>query len=874
MSQVDKRLIEILAKTVDELRALNDTDRDAIVRIGAGLEEALQLNSGSLPLLDDILGLCLEALQAVYLGNVPDTHKTVQSIVESLSMIRQCLALDEITDMARPFDMAYRVLAVALGKEISESDDTDDAETGEPENITQVTLDDIATRLIQIEPMDVNGLIWVRNALESVSKQENYPEKTQNLVTEAIQAINDFEKTDSSGGDEVIAKVGELIEAAVNAIDEPASKKVSSAPTKIEKPVSASLEESTNKPAPSPIVADNSGAEEEMLPQDADKDLLADFITECREYIEGAEAALLTLESEPEDAEAVNTVFRAFHTIKGTSAFLGLTRISEMAHRAESLLSRVRDGEIRCTGGYADLALRSVDTLKDLMQGVQDALGGEPMVLPVGYNELMTCLANPEENGISGESATAEAAPRVGDILVAEGAATREDVETAAAEQGEDPIGQALVRSDAAKLSDVAKAIRTQKKISSAESAVESSVRVRTERLDSLIETVGELVIAQSMVGQDETVIMGTHHELAKKVIHMSKIVRELQYLSMSMRMVPLKPTFQKMARLVRDVARKSGKAVEFVSEGEDTEIDRNMVDIVNDPLVHMVRNAVDHGVELQDVRLEAGKMPTGVVKLSAYHSGGNVIVELRDDGKGLDRDKIIEKAISKGLIESEKGMSDDEIFNLIFEPGFSTADKITDVSGRGVGMDVVKRGIEALRGRIDITSEAGKGTTFTMRLPLTMAVTDGMLVKVGDERFIIPTISIHKSFRPDADALSTVNGRGELVMLRGELMPIFRLHHLFNIEGAIDDPTKGLLVILDDRDRRCALLVDELLGQQHVVAKSLGDGLGKVQGISGGAILGDGRVGLILDVSEIASMARHDSDSASWKNALCTNAA
>jgi two-component system chemotaxis sensor kinase CheA len=259
---------------------------------------------------------------------------------------------------------------------------------------------------------------------------------------------------------------------------------------------------------------------------------------------------------------------------------------------------------------------------------------------------------------------------------------------------------------------------------------------------------------------------------------------------------------------------------------------------------------------------------------LKAYHSGGSVVVEIGDDGRGLNRDKIVQKAIAMGLIQSDKGMSDSEVANLIYQPGLSTADTVTDVSGRGVGLDVVRKGAEALRGRIDISSEFGKGCTFSLRLPLTMAVTDGMLVKVGDQRYILPTVNINMSLRPDAEALSTIAGRGETVIFQGELIPIFRLHRLFDIEGAVEDPTNGLLIIIGDGDQRCALLVDELLEQQQVVAKSLGDGIGKVQGVSGGAILGDGRVGLILDPQGIAALARQAPDGGGPKEVMCKSGA
>jgi two-component system, chemotaxis family, sensor kinase CheA len=270
-----------------------------------------------------------------------------------------------------------------------------------------------------------------------------------------------------------------------------------------------------------------------------------------------------------------------------------------------------------------------------------------------------------------------------------------------------------------------------------------------------------------------------------------------------------------------------------------------------------MVRNAVDHGIEAPEERAAYGKPKTGVIRLHAYHSGGNVVVELTDDGRGLDRDKILEKAFAKGLVDEDKTLSDQEIYNLIFLPGFSTAEKITEVSGRGVGMDVVRRNVDALRGQVEIDSEQGKGCTFTVRLPLTLAITDGMLVKVGRERYIVPTVNIFLSFRPEPGSLSTVVGKGLLVRLRDELMPVFCLYRLFGVKGAIEDPLRGLLVVVGDGTRRCAILVDELYGQQQVVAKSLGSGIGKIHGVSGGAILGDGRVGLILDPGEIASLAR-----------------
>ncbi len=734
-----------------------------------------------------------------------------------------------------------------------------------PSEYHGLSLDEIAALLLQLDASNRDELGYVREALLDFLSRNGCSEDVKEPIWTATSEL--LAIVDGSSPDPTVSldTAGKWIEKAMYAAEDstgPASSATESGFREIRSEIPAS-QASADGPvllrlgesqAPSPAGRLNPV----VLPPDHDADLVGEFITESREYIEGTEASLLSLETDPDNAEAINTVFRGFHTIKGTSAFLGLSIISEMAHRAESLLSRMREREIRCVGGYADLALRSADMLNKLLNCVSDALGGTTVEIPADYTELMRILANPEAVGIGEEhGAIPSTLLRVGDILVASGKASREDIEQIAASKGEQPIGVALLKAKTATLPEVAEALRTQQRAAAVEKSIESSVRVRTDRLDRLIDMIGELVIAQSMISQDETVVDSGHHDLLRKVTHTGKIVRELHDLSMSMRMVPLKATFQKMARLVRDLAHKSGKLVRFETEGEDTEIDRNMVDVIADPLVHMVRNAVDHGIELPDAREMAGKPRMGVIRLSACHSGGNVGVELQDDGKGLDAEEILQKAIAKGLVEADRNLSESEVFNLIFAPGFSTAERVTEVSGRGVGMDVVRRNVEALRGHVEIESEPGSGCTFTMRLPLTLAITDGMLVKVGPERYIIPTVNIHLSFRPDRQSLFTVSGRGQMVMLRGELMPVFCLYRLFAVEGAVEDPLRGLVVVVGDGERRCGMLVDELLGQHQVVAKSLGEGIGKVQGVSGGAILGDGRVGLILDPSEIVALAR-----------------
>ena len=386
----------------------------------------------------------------------------------------------------------------------------------------------------------------------------------------------------------------------------------------------------------------------------------------------------------------------------------------------------------------------------------------------------------------------------------------------------------------------------------------ECTIKITTTRLDSLINMVGELMVAQSMVSQDLTDYINSNQRLERNSRQLNKITRDLQELSMSMRMVPVQGVFQKMARLVRDLSRKAGKEIDFQMEGADTELDRNVVESIADPLVHMVRNSVDHGIEPPEQREKSGKPRMGRIKLSAYHQGGNIVIEIADDGKGLDRERILQKAIKNGIVKEGQELSDQEIYRLIFHAGLSTAEKITDVSGRGVGMDVVRKNIEALRGRVDIDSTPGQGTVFSIRLPLTLAVIDGQIVTVSNEKFIIPLLSIERSLRPNREQISSMyGGKAESLMIRGELLPLVRLHQLFDIEPRTTDPCEGLVVIVADGEKRYCLLVDDLAGQQQVVIKSLGSYLGSIQGVSGGAIMGDGKVALILDVPGLIQLAR-----------------
>jgi two-component system chemotaxis sensor kinase CheA len=374
------------------------------------------------------------------------------------------------------------------------------------------------------------------------------------------------------------------------------------------------------------------------------------------------------------------------------------------------------------------------------------------------------------------------------------------------------------------------------------------TVRVNTEKLDSLMDVVGELVIVQSQLIESARGLSDDGSPLHRNVAQLSRIAKELQHTAMSLRMIPIKPTFQKMERLSRDLARNFGKKVHFTVSGEDTELDRTVVEEIAD--------ALDHGLELPDVRAAAGKPEQGTVHLLAYHQGSNIVIELQDDGRGIDPEKIFKKAVEKGIIAPNATLTREEIFGLIFAPGFSTAEKVTAVSGRGVGMDVVKRNIEKLRGKIEIASEVGKGSTFKIKLPLTMAIIDGLVVRVGTDKFILPSTSVQMAMRPPKEAITTVHGSGEVLELRGKILPLHRLHRRFGIPADATQPWEGIVVIVEHSGKVSALLVDEMVSKQEVVIKNLGAFMQGLPGVAGGAILGDGNIALILDPASLLQAA------------------
>jgi two-component system chemotaxis sensor kinase CheA len=561
-------------------------------------------------------------------------------------------------------------------------------------------------------------------------------------------------------------------------------------------------------PQPGPHRGSTGEGEDEVLSLDlaASRDVLNDFYGESVEHLQHIEAALLALEHQPDEPEALNSIFRAFHTIKGNAGFLGLGPMHRLAHEVESLLDKARTHKLKLDSRIITEILGSRDALQALTQQVGTALetGKLPeRVVPTGG--LIASLRRLAESGP--ERAVADSKPGLGTPAPAPGA-----------ESGcPAPAGQ--------------------------------TVRVATEKLDSLMDVVGELVVVQSQLSETARGLAGTVPQLARAVAQVSRITKELQNTAMSLRMIPIKPTFQKMERLARDLAREFGKKVSFTTTGEETELDRTMVEQIGDPLVHMVRNALDHGIEGPAERISHGKPETGTVNLRAFYQGNHVILELQDDGRGLAPEKILTKARSLHLAPEDADLTKEEIFALIFLPGFSTAEKVTAVSGRGVGMDVVRRNIEnKLRGKIEISSEAGRGSLFSIKLPLTLAIIDGLIVRVGGDRFILPSTSVQMALRPTRESVLSLHGNREMLDVRGRMIPLHRLHRRFGIPAAAMEPWDGIVLILESSGRFCALLVDEMVSKQEVVIKSLGAFMQDLPGVSGGAILGDGNIALILD--------------------------
>lgn len=566
--------------------------------------------------------------------------------------------------------------------------------------------------------------------------------------------------------------------------------------------------------------------------------LLQVFFDEALSLLATAEEALVRLENAPEDTELINRIFRCVHTLKGNSSMLGYGEMAHFTHALEDLLDRLRTGEHKVSRQVVDVLLASQDILRAMLERAR-AGRVEPKTEEV--EAVGNVLHSIEKLLIEKPQAKKPPQDHPGSEQTADAHATEED---------ECPPKTAPAR-PGVHLPDYPK-----RRITDRDET--SSIRVPVERVDRLLNLVGEMVITQSILSQTAATLTPEKLEhLREAVAQMDRHARELHERMMAIRMVPLRQLFGRVPRLVRDLATAVGKEVELSISGEETELDRTVIEKISDPLTHLIRNALDHGLENPAQRREAGKPEAGSLSLKAYQQGGSIFIEVADDGRGLDPDRLLARARTVGSIAPDQNLNQDEIFALIFQPGFSTAEHITEISGRGVGMDVVKRNLEALGGGITIRSGLGQGTTFRIKLPLTVAIVDGQAVQVGDQVYLMPLVSILESVRPTAGSVHSIPGAGEVVVVRGESLPLLRLHRLFNVNTEMIDPTRALVVIVEHEYRKAAVLIEEILGQQQVVIKSLEPNYQKVAGIGGATILGDGRVALILDVPGLMALAR-----------------
>ncbi|WP_265911358.1 chemotaxis protein CheA [Erwinia billingiae] len=644
-------------------------------------------------------------------------------------------------------------------------------------------------------------------------------------------------------------------------------------------------------------------------------DFYQTFFDEADELLADMEQHLLGLDPQEPDSEQLNAIFRAAHSIKGGAGTFGFTVLQETTHILENILDGARRGEMQLSTDIINLFLETKDIMQEQLDAYKTATEpnaatfeyicqalrqlaleakGEvieaPKTLaaaanaPVAAAGLRLALVDLkpaeiplmlEELGnlgtvsdvVKGETSvevTLDSTVDQDDIVavlcfVIEEAQiqflTAPSAATAVV-----PIVEAVAEEPAAPLAtvtDITPAKREAPKKAAAKASESTSIRVAVEKVDQLINLVGELVITQSMLAQRSGELDPVAHgDLLNSMGQLERNARDLQESVMSIRMMPMEYVFSRFPRLVRDLASKLGKEVELTLQGSSTELDKSLIERIIDPLTHLVRNSLDHGIETPEKRLAAGKDAIGNLILSAEHQGGNICIEVVDDGAGLNRERILAKALSSGLPVSES-MSDEEVGMLIFAPGFSTAEQVTDVSGRGVGMDVVKRNIQEMGGHVEISSKQGKGTTIRILLPLTLAILDGMSVRVANEVFILPLNAVMESLQPLADDLHPLAGGERVLEVRGEYLPLVELWNVFDVQGAKTEATQGIVVILQSAGKRYAMLVDQLIGQHQVVVKNLESNYRKVPGISAATILGDGSVALIVDVSALQSLNR-----------------
>jgi len=632
----------------------------------------------------------------------------------------------------------------------------------------------------------------------------------------------------------------------------------------------AAEEEGTVPGPPAKEEAEKEGEEE--LAFFLTEEMVGPFVQESDELLQQLEQSLLQVEGDRENAEAVGQAFRAIHSFKGNCGFMGLVDLERLSHKMEFMLEFMKEGTLEPNADNTGVLLNMIDVLREAVAEISH--GGKGGIDNCDlYNQIMDdILGDLDEEDLPSPAPEAppQAAPRMEGPSEPPPAPPEEvlspqpsppppppepEPEPKPVERSPGPAtGQApqgAVPSPPPSPKEAKPKPPSMPPHPPGRAIARQDIRVDLRKLDALMNLVGELVIAEAMMTRHPAVA-GLEDEGVERAVHqLRRVSQDLQDVAMSVRMVPLEATFQRMIRLVHDLSNKSGKKVHLQLLGEHTEVDKTIIEQVADPLVHIVRNAVDHGIEPPEKRVADGKAETGTLIIEGRHEGGEVWIIVKDDGQGLNPEKILAKAMDRGLVQgSGTELTEEQVCKLIFEPGFSTADKVTDISGRGVGMDVVKRNLEKLKGRVDVRNKPGQGAAFILRIPLTLAIIEGMLVRVGSARYTIPLLAIRESFRPSPDKITITPDGQEIVRVREEMLTVVRLHELFHQTPDFQNLDEGILMIVESEGHTVCLFVDEILGQQETVIKGLSNYLGSARGVSGCTILGNGEVSLILDVS------------------------
>jgi two-component system chemotaxis sensor kinase CheA len=593
-----------------------------------------------------------------------------------------------------------------------------------------------------------------------------------------------------------------------------------------------------------------------MSSQDYDLDemesIVEEFMVETKEIIQALDSNLVRLEKEPGNLDLLNEIFRSAHTMKGTSGFLGFNELMKLTHKMEDVLNRLRKAELAVTEDVTDILLEAVDSVKLVLQDITDKQQGRTDI-----SDIIEKLVKINE----GQSAAGEK-PGSKNIDIEKNEPTRTGA--AAAQAGTPPENEFTAESrpapETAQTASAAAGASAQPRKDLAR-VIDSTIRVGVDRLDALVNMVGELVLGRNALVQTTTLLQSTHESernveyLAQATSQINFITTELHMAIMKMRMLQVGHVFNKFPRLVRDLSRDMAKKIDLIIKGEETELDKSVIEEINDPLVHLIRNCVDHGIELPDQRIKAGKPERGAIRLAAYQEGNNIVIEVADDGKGMDIEAIKKKAIERGLATSEQlaKLSQKEILSFIFQPGFSTAQKTTSVSGRGVGMDVVRTNIEKLKGTIELNSEFGKGSLIIIRLPLTLAIVQGLLVSCNNDVFAIPLTSVIETVVVTPEQVKYINQK-PVIRLRDMILPIIELTEV--LFGEMPERRNQLrIVVVGLAEKRLGLIVDSLIGQEEVVIKSIGEYLGTTPGVAGATIMGDGRVRLIIDLASLFNL-------------------